>query len=151
MCDIPKNSEKWGGSKCEKGERLGIVPGTWFGKWVDVIISNIFFMTYYIPLDSYKWGESNGTIFIMWGAWDSDLRSKILHFWFGSMLMMPCLCNRSVWWKDMKFWIQQYQNHVNPSKTDGGMNILHLFLNIKKGKIFISPSVLLTKIGSWYC
>ena len=43
MCDIPKNSEKWGGSKCEKSERLGIVPGTWFGKRVDVIISNIFF------------------------------------------------------------------------------------------------------------
>jgi hypothetical protein len=35
---------------------------------------------------------------------------------------------------------------VNPRKTDGGMNILHVFLNIKKGKIFISPGVLLTKI-----
>ena len=32
MCDIPKNSEKWVESKCEKIERLGIVPGTLFGK-----------------------------------------------------------------------------------------------------------------------
>ena len=45
----------------------------------------------------------------------------------------------------MKFWIQQYQIHVNPMKTDGVMNILQ---NIKKGEIFISLGVLLTKIGS---
>jgi len=43
MCDIPKNSEKWVESKYIKIERLGIVPGTWFGKKVNVKISNIFF------------------------------------------------------------------------------------------------------------
>ena len=43
MCDIPKNSEKWVESKYVKSERLGIVPGTWFGKRVDVRISNILF------------------------------------------------------------------------------------------------------------
>ena len=42
MCDIPKNLEKWVESKYVKGERLGIVPGTWFGKRMDVEISNIF-------------------------------------------------------------------------------------------------------------
>ena len=42
MCSIQKNSEKWGESKYVKSERLGIVPGTWFGKRMDVIISNIF-------------------------------------------------------------------------------------------------------------
>jgi len=36
---------------------------------------------------------------------------------------------------------------VNPRKTDGGMNILHVLLTIKKEKILISPGVLLTKIG----
>jgi hypothetical protein len=35
---------------------------------------------------------------------------------------------------------------VNPRKTDGGMNILHVFLNIKKSEIFISPEVLFIKI-----
>jgi len=40
MCDIPENSERWGESKYGKIEMLGIVPGTWFNKRVDVIISN---------------------------------------------------------------------------------------------------------------
>jgi hypothetical protein len=35
---------------------------------------------------------------------------------------------------------------VNPSRTDGGMNILPVFLNINKGKIFISPWNFLRKI-----
>jgi hypothetical protein len=43
MYDISENSEKWVESKYRKSERLGIVPGTWYGKWVDVRISNIFF------------------------------------------------------------------------------------------------------------
>jgi len=42
MYDIPRNSGKWVESKCEKIERLGIVPGTWFGKRVNVKVSNIF-------------------------------------------------------------------------------------------------------------
>ena len=42
MYDISKNSEKWIESKYEKSERLGIVPGTWFGKRMDVKVSNIF-------------------------------------------------------------------------------------------------------------
>jgi len=29
-----------------------------------------------------------------------------------------------------------YQFHVNPSRTDGGMNILPVFCNIKKGQTF---------------
>jgi hypothetical protein len=60
-------------------------------------------------------------------------------FRFGSMLMMLCLCNRCVPLKDMEFWIQWYQFHVNPSRTDGGMNILFVFCNIKKDEVFISP------------
>jgi len=43
MCDIPKISEKRVESKYIKIERLGIVPGTWFGQKVNVKISNIFF------------------------------------------------------------------------------------------------------------
>jgi len=110
-----------------------------------------FFMTYYIPLDSWKWGESNGTILIMWVTWESDLHSKILHFWFGTMLIMLWLYNCSVLLKHMKFWIEWYQFPVNPSRTDGGMNILPVFCNIKKGQIFISPSILFIKIWFWYC
>ena len=39
MCDIPKDSEKWVESKYAESERIGIVPGTWFDKRVDVIIN----------------------------------------------------------------------------------------------------------------
>jgi hypothetical protein len=38
---------------------------------------------------------------------------------------------------------------VNPSRTDGGMNILPVFCNIKTGEMFISPWILLQKIGFW--
>ena len=53
--DIPKDSEKWVEYEYEKIERLDIVPGTWFGKKMNVKISNIFFydiLYTYIPLDS---------------------------------------------------------------------------------------------------
>ena len=51
MYDTPKNSEEWVESKYIKIERLGVVSGTWFGKKMNVKISNIFYRTYYIPLD----------------------------------------------------------------------------------------------------
>ena len=46
MCDIPKDSEKWVESKYAESERLGIVPGTWFDKRVDVIINFFYDILY---------------------------------------------------------------------------------------------------------
>ena len=43
MYNIPKNSEKCVEPKYEKFERLGIVPGTRFGKKINVKFSNILF------------------------------------------------------------------------------------------------------------
>jgi hypothetical protein len=37
---------------------------------------------------------------------------------------------------------------VNPSRTDGGINILPVFCNIKTGEMFISPWILLRKYDS---
>jgi len=64
MYDIPKNSEKWVESEYEKIESLGIVlPHDLAKGWMSNF-QTFYFMTYYILLGSWKWGESNGTILI---------------------------------------------------------------------------------------
>jgi len=152
MCDIPKNSEKWVESKYVKSERLGIVPGTWFGKRVDVRISNILFHDILYTVGFVKMRRIQRYYFYYVNrVGKRPAEQNTVFFRFGTMLMMLWLCNRSFHLKDMKFWIQWYWFHVNPSRTDGGMNILPVFCNIKTGEMFISPWILLRKIWFWYC
>ena len=116
-------------SKYVKSERLGIVPGTWFGKRVDVKISNIFFHDVLYTIRSIKMRRIQRYYFCYGnhvGKRPSEQNTAF--FRFGSMLMMLWLCNRSIFSKYIKFWIQWYQFHVNQSRTDGGMNILPVFL-----------------------
>ena len=65
MYNIHRISEKWVESKYENIERLGIVPGTWFGKKENVKISIIFSHDTLYTIRFIRSEESNGTIFIM--------------------------------------------------------------------------------------
>ena len=150
MYDISKNSEKSVDSEYAKIERLCIRVCTWSSKMSQSIFStsllhDILYTVGFVKMrriQRYHFNYVNR-------VGKQPPQQNPVFFRVGTMLMRLWLFNRSVPLKKIKFWIQWYQFHVNPSRTDGGMNILPVFLNINIGKIFMSSWVLLAKIWFW--
>ena len=129
------------------------MSSTWFGKQIEVKISNFFFhdILYTIRfvkmrrIQRYHFHYVNRV-----GRWPQQQNTAF--FKFGTIWMMLLLCNSSVILKDIKFWIQWYWFHVNPSRTDGGINILPVFCNIKTMEsLTIKPlKQWLARVSRWW-
>jgi hypothetical protein len=101
-----------------------------YQKGQNIFLETFISTIYYIPQDSHKRGDSNGTIFEISNTWEFAIHIKLLFiqhcdsFYHAQRGIFSCNGHRTL--KYIKFWSYQCQECAYRTKTHREMNILGL-------------------------